>query len=407
MPTHIHIRIINKIRSAYEITRQFGMRRLLYEIRRYVLNRAILQRAYLTEDRLIRRDELNTLSGFATPFGETETVEFSLSDCVDDYPRSVTQLVRLGPIQIEQPTVYEVPNVTLLGGNAVALSEDGAFILEEMLRNEELLGASLADIVFDNPKYALSHIVRMKTTNNIDHAASLINLGGYYHWFMSFLPQVQAIQAYEKAKGLSPTIMIRPDPPEWMRTSLKLIGYWDRVTEWDGRTTRINQLIVPTIPREETLSGDRVYSPFLVKNMRNRILASVDLNSQTGFSRHVYISREDTNTRRVTNKKELFSALPGSFESYCLSELSLIDQIRLFSTAETVVAPHGAGLVNILWGSDIDVVELYGVVGNSSFFQLAQNLGHNYTCVHCESDGRDLIVDPDALRHHIDCLLSN
>jgi capsular polysaccharide biosynthesis protein len=303
--------------------------------------------------------------------------------------------------------VYGVPNVTLLGGNAVALSDDGAFILEEILRNEKLLGASLADIVFDNPKYAFSYVMNRETTNKIECAASLINLGGYYHWFMSFLPRLQGIQAYEKATGLSPTILIRPDPPEWMKTSLKLIGYWDQAVEWDGGTTRVHQFIIPTIPREETPSGDRVYSPFLVKNMRNRILASVDLNSQNDFSRHVYISRGDASTRRVINKRELFSALPGSFESYCLSELSLIDQMRLFSTAETVVAPHGAGLVNMLWGSDIDIVELYGVVGNSSFFQLAQTLGHTYTCIPCEQDGRDLIVDPDTLRRRINCLLSN
>lgn len=275
-----------------------------------------------------------------------------------------------------------------------------------MLRNDRLLGASLVDTIFDRPKYAFSHLINRETTNSINCAASLINLSGYYHWFIDFLSRIQGIRAYEEETGLHPKILIRPNPSEWMKTSLRLMGYLDQAIQWDNRTTRVNQLIIPTIPREMGPSMNTIHSPSHIEGMRNRILESADPPDQSDFSKYVYISREDTNNRRVINKRELFTALPDSFESYCLSELSLRDQICLFSSAEAVVAPHGAGLVNLLWGSDMDIVELHGVLDNSYFFQLAQNLGHSYASVQCEQDARDLVVDTDALKRRVDCLLS-
>jgi len=38
--------------------------------------------------------------------------------------------------------------------------------------------------------------------------------------------------------------------------------------------------------------------------------------------------------------------------------MSFSDQVRLFSQAEIVVAPHGAGLTNILFAENLIVIEL-------------------------------------------------
>jgi len=50
-------------------------------------------------------------------------------------------------------------------------------------------------------------------------------------------------------------------------------------------------------------------------------------------------------TRRIINEHEVIEALATfGFVAYALEEMSFSEQVRLFSQAEMVVAPHGAGL---------------------------------------------------------------
>jgi capsular polysaccharide biosynthesis protein len=98
------------------------------------------------------------------------------------------------------------------------------------------------------------------------------------------------------------------------------------------------------------------------------------------------------------------------FEGFCLSHLPFEEQVRLFADADIVVGPHGAGLTNIIYGTDVDVVELMTRQGAAEhFFVLANELGHSYEFVLCdpiEDDGipprhRDMVADPNRVRKAI------
>ena len=82
------------------------------------------------------------------------------------------------------------------------------------------------------------------------------------------------------------------------------------------------------------------------------------LNVKPGKNRKIYVSRKKAMTRRLVNSEKLLMALKG-WETVVLEELSIKDQVECFSQASHVVAPHGAGLTNLLWCEpDTKVIEI-------------------------------------------------
>jgi hypothetical protein len=64
----------------------------------------------------------------------------------------------------------------------------------------------------------------------------------------------------------------------------------------------------------------------------------------------IYISRAGARFRRVLNEEEVIEALEREgFTAVKLETLSVAAQARLFSEAEVVVSPHGAGLTNLIF----------------------------------------------------------
>jgi capsular polysaccharide biosynthesis protein len=115
-------------------------------------------------------------------------------------------------------------------------------------------------------------------------------------------------------------------------------------------------------------------------------------------SHRVYVSRADATTRRVHNFEEIRSVLNHrGFETYVLGNLTVAEQIRIFANADTVVAPHGAGLTNVVYSDDLSVIELFGDKEMATFARLAKMLDHDYTPVDCEQRGVNLVVDPQRL----------
>ena len=112
-------------------------------------------------------------------------------------------------------------------------------------------------------------------------------------------------------------------------------------------------------------------------------LAATLTGARSTISRsgRLYISRRKAAQRRLANEPELEAALKSlGFESVCLEDLSLKEQILACARARVVVASHGAGLTNLAFARRLGlVVELipssYHVRG---FENLTMQLGCRY-----------------------------
>ncbi|PPR44541.1 MAG: hypothetical protein CFH18_00416 [Alphaproteobacteria bacterium MarineAlpha5_Bin8] len=76
---------------------------------------------------------------------------------------------------------------------------------------------------------------------------------------------------------------------------------------------------------------------------------------------YIYISREDSNTRKILNEDELVESLKKlNFKIISLSKLNVFDQINLFKNAKLITGYHGAGFVNIVFSKPkTKVIELF------------------------------------------------
>jgi capsular polysaccharide biosynthesis protein len=64
----------------------------------------------------------------------------------------------------------------------------------------------------------------------------------------------------------------------------------------------------------------------------------------------LYISRSRASFRRVENEAEVLDYLmPLGYQPVWLEDLSFPEQVGLFQQAEFIIAPHGAGLANLIW----------------------------------------------------------
>ena len=137
--------------------------------------------------------------------------------------------------------------------------------------------------------------------------------------------------------------------------------------------------------------------------------------------RRLLVSRRDSLYRRLRNEAQVANLLePLGFEVIVPGELSFAQQIAAFRDATHIVAPHGAGLTNILWCApgtqvlevfhphygtwaysilnDVLDIEYASMVGRDADFDAPEfndpDLPREQTVPHA---GRDILIDTDEL----------
>ena len=150
-------------------------------------------------------------------------------------------------------------------------------------------------------------------------------------------------------------------------------------------------------------SSGYIPGPF-VSRLRKRILTE-EAASRT---RRLYISRRKASHRRVRNEEALMRALRSlGFRRYDLEDLPPKKQILLFQEADLVVAPHGAGLANLLFATGVTVVELQASRNVAPhFYLLCKRLNHDYQYIpHGGTDvDSSFSTDPDEVMRHLPSL---
>ena len=130
--------------------------------------------------------------------------------------------------------------------------------------------------------------------------------------------------------------------------------------------------------------------------------------------RRLFVSRRSARGRRLLGEAALLPMLERlGFEAVEMERLDLYAQAALMAEAAAVVAPHGAGLANILFcRPGARVLEIADpAYPNPNFYAMAAGLGLDYGLLAAEGVGdrhpldQDLAVEPDALRDAVEAML--
>lgn len=304
---------------------------------------------------------------------------------------------------IEKPFVCELHNAHIMGPQPLVRTRTGHIALESASASYEIFEHRATELI---KKYGPCAIKFLRG-NKISHDRHYKHLfpmvrhptTNYYHWLLTGLIRLRSLEAYRKKTGERPSILINKKAPDWVYQSLELLGVdLDRCIHWTNSIAKVDAFVLPIHRRTRPLEAGSSDCHWLKKEA----IAGLDPEPQRD-DRRIFISREDADCRQVINRDCIDPILDKyGFEKRLLTKYTFSQQVRLFAEAEAVVAPHGAGLANLVFGTDLSVIELLPRNDVRPFyFLLANNCNHNYEYILCEGDNGDISVQPSQLEKYI------
>lgn len=223
----------------------------------------------------------------------------------------------------------------------------------------------------------------------------------YYHWLLEVMPEIlHAVDFYPNTR-----ILIGNNPSEFIRSSLSffLKNPEDHIII-ATRPVRISNLIL--VPRW-------VNSGFISREDTN-ILRQKIINILPNSSKNVenlYISRRNSKNRPLSGEKELEDALRlRGFHIVYFEKLNFYEQMQRCASARFIVAPHGAGLSNMIAGNrPLHIHEILPCnLKNDCYARLAIQLGFTYSYTIADAaDGKTLSIPIKEVLHQVDSFLSD
>jgi len=201
----------------------------------------------------------------------------------------------------------------------------------------------------------------------------------YYHWTLQALA---ALLLFRKHSGDLDVTIATPSLNGWRQQTLALIEFDGRVIEMDYKDV----LDVGDCITSNLTGGSFAHAPHPAMLAEFEAVAE-GLEGQRQSGRKIYVSRLDAgDVRRVVNEQAVCDFLASrGFEIITPAELSVEDQALAFRDADIIVAPHGAGLANLVFcpsGTGTRMIELFQASClNTCYAKICQAKGMNYTAI--------------------------
>jgi hypothetical protein len=200
----------------------------------------------------------------------------------------------------------------------------------------------------------------------------------YYHWFMEALPRLHKFKDSVN-KNYQIILPYNCKDKEYIKESLNIYGIRPYFINQRFQKIKIEKvLFLPHI----TATGK--VDEVLIKSQNKLLVKNIDLNKYDITNERVYISREKASVRRVLNEDQIISLLRKyNFNILQMEDYSWIQQVQMISHSKIIVAPHGAGLSNILFlKNKAHILELLPVrlnnTINTCYYNLSVALDHKY-----------------------------
>ncbi len=212
----------------------------------------------------------------------------------------------------------------------------------------------------DPTRHRIFSLEELPPLEEIDGTVAVLSgLSGhvYYHWMIDVLPRIGIL-------GRSGIDLTQIDwfvvnsvrrPFQWQ--TLNALGIpAKKIIESDRHPhLQAKQLVVPSFP------GHLDWVPWGTTEFLRQAFAPGETLKTSDYPERIYISRAKASYRQVLNQGEVTDLLSQfGFVSVVLEVMSVAEQIALFACARAIVAPHGAGLTNLVFcQSGTKVIEIF------------------------------------------------
>lgn len=277
----------------------------------------------------------------------------------------------LGEARHELPSAAAaiVPNGRILGTQGIVFDSEGYLIADPSKR--------ISSSPYDWP--ALYQFTRPTPERIPGRWGVLTGCGseGYFHWMMDVLPRIPLIR--EVAGSVDGWIVSDHSQP-FILESLRLAGLGEDRIHLIGHNQQLiaDEIVISSNP---SVSGNPPrWSIDFLRSCSSRVANEL----QGSRPVRILLSRAGARGRRIVNEEALLNAVsPLGFVPVAPESLRLSEQIALFRQAHAVIAPHGAGLVNLAFcNPGTRVLEIFSPrYINVCFWALAECAALSYACV--------------------------
>jgi capsular polysaccharide biosynthesis protein len=168
-------------------------------------------------------------------------------------------------------------------------------------------------------------------------------MDNYAHFLNEVIPRFWWLEAIPSLRRY-PILMPQYAEGTYQCEVLKPLLQGLRVCPLSAPAARFKRLFVPTFLANGSYSSEMV--AFTDRTVRRALGVATEKRRR----RRIYVSRNDATQRRVLNEDQLIKALqPLGFEAHTTGRMSARSQVELFSEADIIIGPHGAGLANIVF----------------------------------------------------------
>jgi len=228
-----------------------------------------------------------------------------------------------------------------------------------------------------------------KPTKQFGKAIPLLNKlsNNYYHWTTESLTRLAAFIEYSGENYHDYDIIIAADAPSFVRESLiALFGIQPaKIIQWRntdcGTLDKCVLISYPFIRTQQTAMTNIYNLPLY--NLLNKISLK-NLPSPNQAPTYIIISRANVNQRKLVGEdklKEYFAHIP--FQIIHTEKMGYVEQVYMFRNAKLVIAPHGAGLINLVYVTNKPlVIELFPTIRKirdaGAYHQVAREMNIDY-----------------------------
>lgn len=292
------------------------------------------------------------------------------------HPRFFQKKARRSPYRSPEQYLACIYNARLVNQSGLIVLPGGQYALEPLMTQEHLIRAP------EYCSFARRQLAKVKKTRKSGAYYSLLQLYGNgsnpYHWLHDVLQNLYSVIKYLPEDV---TYIVPEGLQAWQYESLAAVGI-NRYQTCSFRAGDIWE--IETLFFAPPIKGLGQDLPGLNEWIRAACYKKFNIDSsEIEKDQLVYISRDLARGRKIINEAEVESFLQEKgFNKYFLEEMSFEQIVRLFAKAKTVIAPHGAGLANLIFSQPgTKVIEIFEPTAKeigACYWSLSTAMNHDY-----------------------------
>ncbi|NEP77106.1 MAG: tetratricopeptide repeat protein [Okeania sp. SIO3B3] len=215
-------------------------------------------------------------------------------------------------------------------------------------------GEILIKDIFRGPNITVLPIENLPPVLKLDEPTAFLSVRcwehNYYHWMLDLVPKIGLLKKSGiDIKNIGKFIVGSHSERPFQREILEILGIpKDKIVESKKHHyIHAKNLIIPCLLHNIAALGNisRWSCEWIKKEFINP-----EIRKKLDASERIYISRKDAPSRQVINESDVVEFLSKfGIRSVTLSSMSVPEQALLLASAKLVIAPHGAGLTNLLF----------------------------------------------------------